>query len=188
MTCPRRAAASHHAESERGTAPRTPHSQRSAACPNALHRLVRSYPHRFRSFAGRDLSVKHQWSGINRGNRRKGNKKRRSARFRWALTDRRRSDILLGSFTEPTGRISVSRSSATHGWPPCQTTALTRCLQMRRWFLSYNSSDRALAEGLKDAIQRKDLGSQVFFDSRAWGATRPRSGRPTSKTWPIAMP
>jgi hypothetical protein len=34
---------------------------------------------------------------------------------------------------------------------------------MRRWFLSYHSPDEALAEGLKDAIERKDDGAAVFF-------------------------
>lgn len=36
---------------------------------------------------------------------------------------------------------------------------------MRRWFLSYNSSDRALAEALKASIERKDAGSRIFFDT-----------------------
>jgi hypothetical protein len=36
---------------------------------------------------------------------------------------------------------------------------------MRRWFLSYNSSDRALTEGLGTSIERKDAGSRVFFDA-----------------------
>jgi TIR domain len=36
---------------------------------------------------------------------------------------------------------------------------------MRRWFLSYHSADRALAERLKAAIERKDEGSRVFFDA-----------------------
>jgi TIR domain len=47
---------------------------------------------------------------------------------------------------------------------------------MRRWFLSYNSSDRALAEGLKASIERKDAGSRVFFDAtslRAGGYWQP---------------
>jgi hypothetical protein len=35
---------------------------------------------------------------------------------------------------------------------------------MRRWFLSYNSWDRALAQGLKASIERKDASSHVFFD------------------------
>jgi formylglycine-generating enzyme required for sulfatase activity len=34
---------------------------------------------------------------------------------------------------------------------------------MQRWFLSYHSLDQALAEGLKAAIERKDLASRVFF-------------------------
>jgi formylglycine-generating enzyme required for sulfatase activity len=38
------------------------------------------------------------------------------------------------------------------------------CPSFTRWFLSYNSSDRALAEGLKASIERKDAGSRVFFD------------------------
>jgi formylglycine-generating enzyme required for sulfatase activity len=36
---------------------------------------------------------------------------------------------------------------------------------MRRWFLSFNSSDRALAERLKGSIERQDAGSRVFFDA-----------------------
>jgi hypothetical protein len=47
---------------------------------------------------------------------------------------------------------------------------------MRRWFLSYNSSDRALAEGLKGSIERTDAGSRVFFDAmslRAGGYWQP---------------
>jgi hypothetical protein len=36
---------------------------------------------------------------------------------------------------------------------------------MRRWFLSYNSSDRALAERLKASIERRDTGSRVFYDA-----------------------
>jgi formylglycine-generating enzyme required for sulfatase activity len=47
---------------------------------------------------------------------------------------------------------------------------------MRRWFLSFNSSDRALAEGLKASIERKDAGSSVFFDAtslRAGGYWQP---------------
>src|SRR5215471_16533068 len=34
---------------------------------------------------------------------------------------------------------------------------------MRRWFLSYHSSDRALGERLKSALERKDADSSVFF-------------------------
>ena len=34
---------------------------------------------------------------------------------------------------------------------------------MGRWFLSYHSPDRALAERLKAAIERKDKGAVVFF-------------------------
>ena len=37
---------------------------------------------------------------------------------------------------------------------------------MRRWFLSFNSPDRALAEGLEAAIERKDAGSRVFFAAK----------------------
>jgi formylglycine-generating enzyme required for sulfatase activity len=47
---------------------------------------------------------------------------------------------------------------------------------MRRWFLSFNSLDRALAEGLKASIERKDAGSSVFFDAtslRAGGYWQP---------------
>jgi hypothetical protein len=47
---------------------------------------------------------------------------------------------------------------------------------MRRWFLSFNSSDRALAERLKASIERKDVGSSVFFDAtslRAGGYWQP---------------
>src|SRR3974390_1172149 len=47
---------------------------------------------------------------------------------------------------------------------------------MRRWFLSFNSSDRALAERLKAAIERKDEGSSVFLDAmsmRAGGYWQP---------------
>ena len=44
---------------------------------------------------------------------------------------------------------------------------------MKRWFLSYHTPDRALAERLKAAIERKDAASSVFFapsDLRAGGA------------------
>jgi hypothetical protein len=34
---------------------------------------------------------------------------------------------------------------------------------MRRWFLSYHSPDRALAERLKAALERKDTDARVFF-------------------------
>src|SRR5271169_2785594 len=34
---------------------------------------------------------------------------------------------------------------------------------MPRWFLSYHSPDQSLAERLKDAIERKDPASSVFF-------------------------
>jgi hypothetical protein len=34
---------------------------------------------------------------------------------------------------------------------------------MRRWFLSYHSPDRALADRLKAAIERRDATSRVFF-------------------------
>ena len=34
---------------------------------------------------------------------------------------------------------------------------------MPRWFLSYHSSDQAVAEQLKGAIEHKDSASQVFF-------------------------
>jgi len=34
---------------------------------------------------------------------------------------------------------------------------------MRRWFLSYHSPDRALAERLKTALERKDTGANIFF-------------------------
>ena len=47
---------------------------------------------------------------------------------------------------------------------------------MRRWFLSFNSSDRALAERLKVSIERRDSGSRVFFDAtslRAGGYWQP---------------
>jgi formylglycine-generating enzyme required for sulfatase activity len=47
---------------------------------------------------------------------------------------------------------------------------------MRRWFLSFNSSDRVLAEGLKASIERKDAGSRIFFDAtslRAGGYWQP---------------
>src|SRR5271168_5056661 len=46
----------------------------------------------------------------------------------------------------------------------------------RRWFLSFNSSDRALAERLKVSIERKDAGSRVFYDEtslRAGGYWQP---------------
>jgi hypothetical protein len=43
---------------------------------------------------------------------------------------------------------------------------------MRRWFVSFNSAERTLAERLKASIERKDVGSQVFFD-----ATSLRAGR-----------
>jgi hypothetical protein len=36
-------------------------------------------------------------------------------------------------------------------------------LRMRRWFLSYHSLDQALAERLKAALERKDVGAHVFF-------------------------
>src|SRR5262245_25168046 len=41
---------------------------------------------------------------------------------------------------------------------------------MRRWFLSFNSLDRALAERLKASIERKDTGSRVFFDATSMRA------------------
>ena len=47
---------------------------------------------------------------------------------------------------------------------------------MRRWFLSFNSSDRALAERLRVSIERRDSGSSVFFDAtslRAGGYWQP---------------
>ena len=47
---------------------------------------------------------------------------------------------------------------------------------MRRWFLSFSSSDRALAERLKVSIERRDSGSRVFFDAtslRAGGYWQP---------------
>jgi formylglycine-generating enzyme required for sulfatase activity len=47
---------------------------------------------------------------------------------------------------------------------------------MRRWFVSFNSSDRALAEGLKASIERKDAGSRIFSDTtslRAGGYWQP---------------
>jgi hypothetical protein len=47
---------------------------------------------------------------------------------------------------------------------------------MRRWFLSFNSSDRALAERLKVSIERRGSGSRVFFDAtslRAGGYWQP---------------
>src|SRR3954452_6686165 len=47
---------------------------------------------------------------------------------------------------------------------------------MRRWFLSFNFSDRPLAERLKISIERKDKGSTVFLDStslRAGGFWQP---------------
>ena len=47
---------------------------------------------------------------------------------------------------------------------------------MRRWFLSFNSSDRAVAERLKGSIERQDAGSRVFFDAtglRAGGYWQP---------------
>src|SRR5215471_13939180 len=34
---------------------------------------------------------------------------------------------------------------------------------MRSWFLSYHSSDQALAERLKAAIEQKNAGAHVFF-------------------------
>jgi formylglycine-generating enzyme required for sulfatase activity len=47
---------------------------------------------------------------------------------------------------------------------------------MRRWFLSFHSSDRALAERLKVSIEGKDADSRVFFDAtslRAGGFWQP---------------
>jgi formylglycine-generating enzyme required for sulfatase activity len=47
---------------------------------------------------------------------------------------------------------------------------------MRRWFLSFNSSDRALVERLRVSIERRDSGSSVFFDAtslRAGGYWQP---------------
>ncbi len=44
---------------------------------------------------------------------------------------------------------------------------------MKRWFLSYHTPDRPLAERLKAAIERKDVALSVFFapvDLRAGGA------------------
>jgi tetratricopeptide (TPR) repeat protein len=37
---------------------------------------------------------------------------------------------------------------------------------MQRWFLSYHSSDQAIAERLKAAIERKDSNSHVFFAAK----------------------
>jgi TIR domain len=51
---------------------------------------------------------------------------------------------------------------------------------MRRWFLSFNSLDRALAERLKASIERNDAGSRVFFDAtslRAGGYWQPALAR-----------
>src|SRR5215831_6531560 len=47
---------------------------------------------------------------------------------------------------------------------------------MRRWFLSYHSSDQALAERLKVAIEKKDSTSRVFF-----APTHMRAGRSWSR-------
>jgi hypothetical protein len=43
---------------------------------------------------------------------------------------------------------------------------------MRRWFLSYHGPDRALAERLKAAIERKDEGAAVFFAPESLRAGR----------------
>jgi formylglycine-generating enzyme required for sulfatase activity len=48
----------------------------------------------------------------------------------------------------------------------CQSNIIPACVlptPTRRWFLSYHSPDRALAERLKAAIERKDEGAIVFF-------------------------
>jgi len=34
---------------------------------------------------------------------------------------------------------------------------------MRRWFLSYNSQDLALMQGLEAALRRKDAEAHIFF-------------------------
>jgi hypothetical protein len=34
---------------------------------------------------------------------------------------------------------------------------------MRRWFLSYNSHDLALMQGLEAALKRKDSDAKIFF-------------------------
>jgi hypothetical protein len=47
---------------------------------------------------------------------------------------------------------------------------------MRRWFLSYHSPDGALADRLKAAVERKDVGSRVFLAAtslRAGGYWQP---------------
>ena len=38
---------------------------------------------------------------------------------------------------------------------------------MRRWFLSYNSQDATLIEGLEAALRRKDADAQIFFAPKA---------------------
>ncbi len=38
---------------------------------------------------------------------------------------------------------------------------------MQRWFLSYNSQDVALIEGLEGALRRKDADAQIFFAPKA---------------------
>ena len=55
----------------------------------------------------------------------------------------------------------------------CAILRLARGQGMTRWFLSYHTPDRALAERLKAAIEGNDAGSSVFFapsDLRAGGA------------------
>ena len=41
---------------------------------------------------------------------------------------------------------------------------------MRRWFLSYNSQDLALMQGLEAALRRKDPEANIYFAPRAMRA------------------
>jgi len=54
---------------------------------------------------------------------------------------------------------SPELSSTVGGFVP-------RRMGMRRWFLSYNSQDLALMQGLADALRHKDRDAGVFFALR----------------------
>src|SRR6266446_7374415 len=38
---------------------------------------------------------------------------------------------------------------------------------MRRWFLSYNSQDLALMQGIESSLRRKDSGAHIFFATKS---------------------
>jgi hypothetical protein len=55
---------------------------------------------------------------------------------------------------------------------------------MRRWFLSYNSQDLALTQGVEAALRRKDSEAKVFFaPTRAYAPAA--FGFPS---WPKGLP